>query len=306
MLRKAGITDTSASKAALGRLFVVLAAATLLTACGCQQRQGRTGIGRGKSQYLIKTTYGSRPEFMICQANGRREYPGADGKSRTKVFLHTIRAAKYALRSDNKAEGLSEVVRLDQKLFLKFDHRRKTYARVTFGQYAKMVEGVRSYIAGHLLQKAEGQARARLEVLLGRRRPQIKVERVPGLKEILGRQCQLIRYYEDRQLRLEEWVASDLLMPCDLAEVRALSGDFSRELLQELSSRKGFSLKSRVIGRLPGRAPLEERTVTSLSFPDKLSPEIFEIPPGYRKVTPRRAPIKLPEKRRPQQEKSDR
>ncbi len=285
---------------ALESAWAILTVLVLSLAPGCGQPGAREDVAERKVPGSSSKTTTSRPAFMVCRASGRREHPGAGGKSREKIFKHLIRASKYALRSDNIAEGSSEVVRLDQKLFLKFDHRRRTYTRMTFGEYAKMVEGLRAYIARKIPKGATAEDRYRLEVMIGRRRPLVKVEQVPGFKEMLGRKCRLIRYYEDRQLRLEEWVAEGLCMPCDLAEVRALSGDFSRELLEKIAARKGLSLKSRVIGRLPGRPRLEERTVSSLSFPDKLSPEIFEIPAGYRKVSPPRAVSKPPEKDRAQ------
>ena len=71
--------------------------------------------------------------------------------------------------------------------------------------------------------------------MLGRRQPRVTVETGSRPVEILGRRCRHVSYYEDGRLRIEEWVAEDLALPCDLTEVRSLTGDFSNTVFPDRS-----------------------------------------------------------------------
>jgi hypothetical protein len=114
----------------------------------------------------------------------------------------------------------------------------------------------------------------------------VTVETDPEPVEILGRSCRHVTYFEDGVVRVEEWTCDEVSMPCDLTEVKALTGDFSRELLGRLRGRRGFGLKTKVTGRLPTLPRLTETEVVSLRTPEELDPALFELPAGCRKVVP--------------------
>ena len=211
------------------------------------------------------------------------------GKEQEVRLAQRIFASEKGLRTETKAEGGAAgpvgILRLDKKLMWQLDAAAQTYTQVTFAEAADGVARIRELLAARLGDPAlTPEKRQALEVALGRRQPKVEVKADPETVELLGRKCRHVRYYEDGELRIEEWAAENLVIPCDMSEVRALTGDFSPGLLKELKRRRSFALKFRIVGRLPasGIPRLSEFEVTKLELPEKLDPALFEVPAGYK------------------------
>jgi hypothetical protein len=265
-------------------LWALLASAALLLA-GCN------GGGTNGSNGSIRRTDPQRPAFLVYEATGRKTLVDALGNRKVVKLSQKVYASAAALRLVDRLSGTTDIMRLDRKVVWRLDREKRTYRRVTFGEYAAQVEGIKALLAHQLSDRKMSPAQRRsIQIAIGRIQPKVTVKVDPETVEILGRKCRHVSYYEDERLRIEEWVAEGLDLPCDLNEVRALSGDFSRELLKKLKGRRGFALKIRVLGRMPTRPRVEEREVTSVELPEKLDPNLFELPVGYTRDTgaPRR------------------
>jgi len=230
-----------------------------------------------------------RPAFLVYEQKGRRLTVDAFGKPVETALRQKVLASAAALRTENLDDGGVEILRLDRKVMWRLSPDKKTYQQATFGELAAQVEGIKALLRRRLKDKDLPAAEKRaLLVALGEARPQVTVESDPETVEMLGRRCRRVRYLEDGALRVEQWLAEDLASPADLGEVRALTGNFSAELLGKLAARRGFSLRTRVLGRLPAVQPrLAEQEVTALETPGKLDPALFEIPEGYSKSEPK-------------------
>ena len=235
-----------------------------------------------------------KPPYLVYEAAGRRVSVDAFGKEREAKLSQKVYVGDKGLRTEIQGQGEGEkqlvgILRLDRKVIWQLDDAAKTYGQVTFGEAAGSIQGVKDLLARRLKdEQLAPEKRRALEVALGLKQPKVEVKADPEPVELLGRKCRHIRYYEDGELRIEEWAVQGLVVPCDLAEVRALTGDFSPGLLSELKRRRSFALKSRIIGRLPapGIPRLSEFEVTSLELPEKLDPKLFEIPEGYKLEKP--------------------
>jgi hypothetical protein len=265
---------------------LILALALVVAVAGCGPG-GESAPTRVKAEAGAATaTEPRRPAFISYEATGRRVLVDALGKETEVPFKVRFWASARALRSQELPDGPAEILRLDRKVIWRLDPAGQTFRQATFGECAEEVDGIRRLLSGQLgtPNLPEGQRRS-LEVALGRRQPKITVKADEETVELLGRRCRHLSYYEDDCLRIEEWVTDELALPCDLGEVRALFGDFSRELLRQMAARRGMGLRTRVFGRLPNRPRLEERELTLLEIPDRLDPGLFEIPPGYSRDT---------------------
>lgn len=268
----------------------VLAWAALLAVAGCNGG-GEPAPAGGGVEKPAPAKPPQRPPFLVYETSGRKLLLDAFGKHREKKLAQKIYTAAHALRIEDRLGGPTVVLRLDRKVMWQIDEKSRTYREATFGELAAQVEHDKKLLSLQLKDRKLPAARRRaLEVALGRRRPRVAVKTGEKPVPLLARQCRHVRYFEDGQLRIEEWVARDLVSPCDLTEVRALTGDFSRDLLRELQGRRGFGLKTRVVGRLPTVPRLTEIAVTELELPAKLDPTLFELPAGYKKAAPRRRP----------------
>ncbi len=268
----------------LGALvFLLLAAAT-----GCQGGGAGTppkGGGNGDPAPAGKTV--KRPKFLVYETKVRQVVTEALGRTRERKFRRKIYASAQALRTEDPAGGPTVIMRLDRKVMWQLDAKKRVYSQATFGEYAQRFENDRKLLSMQLRDKKLPAAKRRaLEVLLGLRRPKVAVKVDPEPAVLLGRACRRVRHYEGGLLRVEAWAADGLVSPCNLNAVLALTGDFSPELLKKLRGRPGFGLKTRIVGRLPTLPRITETEVTSLKMPEKLSPALFEIPPGYRKYVP--------------------
>ncbi len=238
----------------------------------------------------------ARPAFLVYETTGRKIMTDAFDREQEVRLSQRIYASDKGLRTETTAgaadgagkagaAGAVGILRLDRKLMWQLDTAERAYSEVTFAEAAESVRGVRELLGRRLAdEKLSPEQRRALEVALGRRQPKVEVKADPETVEILGRRCRHVRYFEDGQLRIEEWAAEDLVIPCDMSEVRALTGDFSPGLLKELKGRRSFALKFRIVGRLPasGIPRLSEVEVTRLELPEKLDPALFEVPEGYR------------------------
>ena len=235
----------------------------------------------------------ARPAFLVYETTGRKIMTDAFDREQEVRLSQRIYASDKGLRTETKvnvadkagAVGMVGILRLDRKLMWQLDPVERTYSEVTFAEAAESVRGVRELLGRRLAdEKLSPEQRRGLEVALGRRQPKVEVKVDPETVEVLGRRCRHVSYFEDGQLRIEEWAAEDLVIPCDMSEVRALTGDFSPGLLKELKGRRSFALKFRIVGRLPasGIPRLSEVEVTRLERPEKLDPALFEVPEGYR------------------------
>ncbi|HOX04866.1 MAG TPA: hypothetical protein PK280_00580 [Planctomycetota bacterium] len=239
-----------------------------------------------------------RPPFLVYETTGRRVMTDALGNDSESRLAQRIYASDKGLRTEtlSPASGARPsapapvgILRLDRKLMWQINAADGTYAEVTFAEAAESVRGVRELLARRLREeRLPPEKRRAYEVVLGQRQPRIEVRADPQTVEILGRKCRHISYLEDGELRIEEWAAEGLLIPCDMSEIRALTGDFSPGLLKELRRRQSFALKARIIGRLPGSGipRLSEFEVTRLELPEKLDPGLFEVPAGCRLTRP--------------------
>jgi hypothetical protein len=231
-----------------------------------------------------------KPPFIVYETTGRRVMVNDLGKASDVQVAQRIWACAKGLRTENlDGAGPAGILRLDRKVMWQLDAAAKTYTETSFAEAVAGVMDIREVLAARLKDpKLAPEKRRALEVALGLRPPKVEVKADPEPVELLGRKCRHVRYFEDGELRLEEWAAEGLIIPCDLSEVRALTGDFSAGLLAELKRRRSFALKSRLIGRLPapGIPRLSEFEVTKLELPEKLDPQLFEIPEGYQLAKP--------------------
>jgi hypothetical protein len=263
----------------------------VLAAAGCAGGPGAPETGPAPSG---PGTEAARPPFLVYETTGRKVMVNAFDKEQEVKLSQRISASEKGLRTETKTQGLADpgpvgVLRLDRRLMWQINASERTYAEVTFAEAAESVRGVRELLAQRLkTEKFSPERRRALEVALGQRQPKVEVKADPETVELLGRKCRHVRYFEDGELRIEEWAAEGLVIPCDMSEVRALTGDFSPGLLKELKRRQSFALKARIIGRLPGSGipRLSEFEVTKLELPEKLDPALFEVPAGYKLARP--------------------
>jgi hypothetical protein len=264
------------------KLGPVLSCLLLLALPGCDGGGSGGSGGNGGNDGVARPEPPKRPPFMIYEAKGLKVLVDALGNRKEVKLDQKVTASRVALRLEERPGGPVDIMRLDRKVVWRLDVRKRTYRRATFGEYAAQVEGIKKLLAEQLKDKKLPSAQRRsLEIAIGRRQPKVTVKEDPEQVEILGRKCRHVRYYEDGKLRIEQWLAEDLALPCDLTEVRALSGDFSRDLLEKLRTRRGFALRLRVFGRLPTRPGVEERRVTRVEHPEKVDAKLFELPAGY-------------------------
>lgn len=250
-----------------------LLAALLAAAAGCGPAAPAAPEGRNRGFLIYETR--TRKVLVDVLGNESRE----EGTQRTYC-------CSYALRAERRG-GAVVILRLDRKLMWEMDARTRTYRQATFAELAAAAEAARRPLALELEDAALAPDRQRaIEVALGRRRPRVEVRAGEESIELLGRSCRRVAYLEDGALRIEEWTTADLAAPCDLTEPLALTGDFSPELLAELRSRRGFSLRARIHGRLRSGPVLTETEVTALEAPESLPAGLFEIPAGYRRAGP--------------------
>ncbi len=265
----------------------------VLVVCGCNGRNGGAGSDNSRNAGVVKTDP-KRPDFLRYESSSRKVIEDAFGNRRTIRVEQKVSVSRKALRFDEVSGDASSIIRLDRKVVWRVDHRKRTYMQGTFAEHAAQVETVKRLLAGQLSdKKLKTTQRRSIEIAIGRRQPKVTEKVAPETVQLLGRKCRHVSYYEDGKLRIEEWIAGDVVLPCDLTELRQLTGDFSRDLLVKLKAHPGLALKLRVLGRLPTSPRLEERTVAKVELPAKLDPKIFELPANY---TPAKPP-----KRRPRQ-----
>jgi hypothetical protein len=223
-----------------------------------------------------------RPDFLIYASTSRKVLKDALGNRKVVRVKQQVKVSRTALRFDDPSGDSSNIIRLDRKVVWRLDHKKRTYMQGTFAQHAAQVEGVKKLLAGQLGNKKLSAAERRsIEIAIGRRQPKVTEKVDPQSVQLLGRKCRHISYYEDGKLRIEEWIADDVVLPCDLTELRSLTGDFSRDLLERLKAHRGLALKLRVLGRLPTSPRMEERTVTRVELPARLDAGLFELPADY-------------------------
>jgi len=268
---------------------MALAPGLLLALIGCNGNKGGNGSddpsGGGSTR-----TVPARPEFLLYESNSRKVIEDALGNRKTVRVEQTVKVCRNALRFDDSSGKTSSIIRLDRKVVWRLDHVKRTYMQGTFAEHAAQVEGIKRLLATQLGDaKLSAAQRRSIEIAIGRRQPRVNEKVDPEPVRLLGHKCRHVSYFEDGNLRVEEWVADDVKLPCDLTELRRLTGDFSSDLLARLKARPGLALKLRVLGRLPTSPRLEERTVTRVALPAKLAPGLFELPPNY---TRSRAPAR--------------
>ncbi|MHC4914444.1 MAG: hypothetical protein ACYTGB_03050 [Planctomycetota bacterium] len=270
------------------RSLTLLAAGVLVAAAGCTGGSGASPAGGAEPPPAGRAAPVQRPPFIVYETSGRQVITDALGNTREVKLRRKLFASARALRTEDLGGGPTVIMRLDRKVMWFLDAPARRYIQQTFGQYAARYDADRKLLSGQLSDtKLPPERRRALEVMLGRRQPRVTVENDPDPVEILGRKCRHVSYYEDGRLRVEEWVAEDLVLPCNLTEVRSLTGDFSKELLRRLHGRRGFGMRTRVIGRLPTLPRITETRVTELELPEKLDAKLFELPEGYTKLVPR-------------------
>jgi hypothetical protein len=254
-----------------------------LAAPACSSSGGQTPSPAAQAPGEAAPAEPKRPAFLVYEQKGRRLTVDAFGKPVETAVRQKVLASATALRTENLDGGGVEIVRLDRKVMWRLDPAKKTYQQATFGELAAQVENIKAFLRRRLKDKDLPAAEKRaLLVALGEARPKVTVEADAETVEMLGRRCRHVRYLEDGVLRVEQWLTEDLASPADLGEVRALTGNVSAELLAKFAARHGFSLRTRVLGRLPAVQPrLAEQEVTALETPEKLDPGLFEIPQGY-------------------------
>ncbi len=268
--------------------LTVLLAGMLAVAAGCTGGTGASPAGGAEPPESRPAAPVQRPAFIVYQTSGRQVITDALGNTRETKPRRRIYASARALRTEDLDGAPPVIMRLDRKVMWFLETKEHRYNQQTFGQYAARFDADRKLLSGQLAnRKLPPEKRRLLEGMLGRRQPRVTVENDPQPVEILGRRCRHVSYYEDGRLRIEEWVAENLALPCDLTEVRSLTGDFSKELLRRLRGRRGFGMKTRVFGRLPTVPRITETEVVKLELPEKLDEKLFELPAGYTKVVPR-------------------
>ena len=279
------------------RAMVTFLAGLFLGTGGCFGGTGPdSGGGAGEPPPSGKSAAPAPPEvrhpaFLVYEITGRKTVADDLGNKREAKVAQRISASAKALRTEDLNSAAVTIIRLDRKVMWQLDGERRAWREATFGELARQVEGVRKVLALSLKDESLGaEKRRRLELALGLRQPKVEVKTDPQGAELLGHKCRHVSYYEDGELRVQEWAAEDLASPCDLAEVQRLTGDFSAGLLEERRRRKGFALKTKVFGRLPTAPQAIETEVTKLETPEKLDPETFDIPKGYTQ-------LKAPERR---------
>ena len=279
------------------RAMVAFLAGLFLTAGGCFGGTGAgTAGGAAEPPPPAKSADPAppevrRPAFLVYETAGKRVLVDDLGNRREAKLAQRISVCARALRTEDLGAAAATIIRLDRKVMWQLDGERRTWREATFGELAAQVEGVRKVLTLGLRDESlSAEKRRRLELAVGLRKPKVEVRADPQPVELLGHKCRHVSYYEDGELRVEEWAAEDLVSPCDLAEVQKLTGDFSAGLIEERRRRKGFALKTRVFGRLPTAPQAIETEVTRLETPEKLDPETFDIPKGYTQ-------LKAPERR---------
>lgn len=258
---------------------------------GCSDRPAASG-GEAAAGTESTAPEAVRPAFLVYETTGRQLMSNELGKEQEITVEQRILAGSQGLRTEPRganAGGPVAILRLDRKVLWQLDDSKKTYLQVTFGEVAQSVQEVRDLLARSLKEdKLAPERRRALETAFGMRQPKVEVKVDPKTVELLGHKCRHVSYYEDGELRIEEWAAEDLVIPCDMSEVRALTGDFSPGLLKELKGRRSFALKSRIYGRLPmpNIPRVSQIEVTKLETPEKLDASLFEVPPGYKPAQP--------------------
>ncbi len=223
---------------------------------------------------------------IAYETKSTRVVADAFGRQSTTNFRQRVYARSDAFRTDNLDTGEITIVLLDTGRMIKLDPTARTYTEITFDEVRAFVEGHRKILERKLKDprtRLSRSQRRRIEVILGRRKARLTINRSRRKVDILGHKCTKITYREEGVTRIEEWVTQDIQRTIDMTRLLEITGDFSPELLAAKKLEKGFPLKSVVHGRLAITPVKTSNEVTAIES-KPLGNDLFAIPSGYQKA----------------------
>lgn len=211
----------------------------------------------------------------------RRTHRDVLGNERLEVLTQKVFACRYALRSEDEASGLVNIVRLDTGAVYQLDPQRRVYAEARLEDMKAEVENYKRLLREHYRQMSDDKKR-RLAVILGKARPRVNVLRSAEDVEVAGAKCRKASLYENGMLRLELWLTDAYQTPADVSRILEATGEFSGALVSERRRLGGFAMKERVQPLLAIH-PQVENEVTAVTQ-QALPPEMFAVPQDFQKV----------------------
>ncbi|MEO0131527.1 MAG: DUF4412 domain-containing protein [candidate division WOR-3 bacterium] len=204
-------------------------------------------------------------------------------------FIQEVYLEKDKIRIDIKNEETSPVIFLgDKEILITVDHKNKTYTVLTKETAQKITKAAEEAFKAiePELKKLPQEFQDKIKTASSVKKPQIDYKKVGGSEKIGNWICDKYVRLSDGEKDLELWTVDPKLFKLnqeDLVVFKKLKEFFGFSLKGKITTEVEFDVGFPVkIISYKGNKPASEYLLKELKE-EKISPQIFEVPKGYKK-----------------------